>query len=80
MTMVRNADNEEMALVFQGLLAGIVEIVLNDHDTDIIGLSEMRLDETISDPEVSISGYNIFRNDHDVKRKLMSRQVYLNQQ
>ena len=45
-----------------------LEIVLNDHDIDIIGLNETRLDETISDSEVSISGYNIFRNDHDVNR------------
>ena len=40
--------------------------MLNDHDIDIIGLSETRLDETISDSEVSINGYNIFRNDRDV--------------
>ena len=40
--------------------------MLNDHDIDIIGLSETRLDETISDSEVSISGCNIFRNDRDV--------------
>ena len=40
--------------------------MINDHDIDIIGLSETRLDETISDSEVSINGYNIFRNDRDV--------------
>ena len=38
-----------------------LEIVLNDHDIDIIGLSETRFDEKISDSEVSISGYNIVR-------------------
>ena len=43
-----------------------LEIVLNDHDIDIIGLSETRLDKTISDSEINISGYNIFRNDRDV--------------
>ena len=40
--------------------------MLNDHDIDIIGLSETRLDKTISDSEVSISGYNIFRNDRNL--------------
>ena len=40
--------------------------MLNDHDIDIIGLSETLLDKTISDSEVNISGYNIFRNDRDV--------------
>ena len=40
--------------------------MLNDHDIDIIGLCETRLDKTISDSEVSISGCNIFRNDRDV--------------
>ena len=40
--------------------------MLNDHDIDIIGLSETELDETISDTEVNISGYKILRNDHDV--------------
>ena len=37
--------------------------MLNDHDIDIIGQSETRLDETISDSEISIRCYNIFRND-----------------
>ena len=36
--------------------------MLNDYDIDIIGLCETRLDKTIIDSEVSISGYNIFRN------------------
>ena len=40
--------------------------MLNEHDIDIIGLSETRLDKTISDSEVTIRGYNIFRNDRDV--------------
>ena len=40
--------------------------MLNDNDIDVIGLCETRLDKTISDSEVSISGYNIFRNDRDV--------------
>ena len=43
-----------------------LEIVLKDHDIDIIGLSEKRLDKTISDSEVNINGYNIFRNDRDI--------------
>ena len=40
--------------------------MLKDHDIDIIGLSETRLDKTISDSEVNINGFNIFRNDRDV--------------
>ena len=40
-----------------------LEIVLNDHDIDVIGFSETRLDKTISDSEVSIDGYNILRSD-----------------
>ena len=40
--------------------------MLKDHDIDIIGLSVTRLDKTISDSEVNINGYNIFRNDRDV--------------
>ena len=42
-----------------------VEIGLNYNDINIIGLCKTRLDKTISDSEVSISGYNIFRNDRD---------------
>ena len=44
----------------------LTALTASDHDIDIIGLSETRLDETISDSEVSISGYKIFRNDRDV--------------
>ena len=40
--------------------------MLNEHDINIIGLSETRLDKTISDSEVTIRGYNIFRNDRAV--------------
>ena len=40
--------------------------MLNDNDIDIIGLCETWLDKAISDSEVSISGYNVFRNDRDV--------------
>ena len=39
--------------------------MLSDNDIDIIDLSKTRLDKTISDSEVSINGYNIFRNDRD---------------
>ncbi len=40
--------------------------MLKDNEIKIIGLSEMRLDTTISDSEVNISGYFLFRNDRDV--------------
>ena len=43
-----------------------LDIVLNGHDKDIIGLSETLLGKTISDCEVNISDNNIFRNDRDV--------------
>ena len=39
--------------------------MLNDHDIDIIGLSETRLDETVRDSDVNINGYNIYRNDRN---------------
>ena len=42
-----------------------LEIVLNDDDIDIIGLSETRLDETVRDSDVNIDGYNIYRNDRN---------------
>ena len=42
--------------------------MLNDHHIDVIVLSETRLDRTISDSEVSISGYNIFRKDRNLIR------------
>ena len=42
-----------------------LEIVLNDNDIDIIGLSETRLDETVRDSDVNINGYNIYRNDRN---------------
>ena len=59
--------------------------MLNSNDIDIIGLSETRLDKTVSDSEVCINGYNIFRNDRDVNGgglevlQFVSRQVCLNQ-
>ena len=40
--------------------------MLNHHEIDVIGLSETRLDKKISDSEVGISGYNIFRNDRNL--------------
>ena len=39
---------------------------MHDNDTDSVGLSETRLDESIRDHEVLKQGYNIFRNDRDV--------------
>ena len=42
-----------------------MEITLKDQDIDIIGLSETRLDSEITDNEVKIDGYNIFRRDRN---------------
>ena len=42
-----------------------LEIILKENEIDIIGLSETRLDNTISDPMVSIEGFRIFRNDRN---------------
>ena len=42
-----------------------LEIILKENEIDIIGLSETRLDSTVTDPMVSIEGYRIFRNDRD---------------
>ena len=41
--------------------------MLKDNDIDIIGLCETRLDDKIKDSEVSIPGYQIYRNDPDSK-------------
>jgi len=43
-------------------------ITLNDNEIDVIGLNETRLDENISDRELRIEGYKIFRNDRYVQR------------
>ena len=40
--------------------------LLHDNDIDIIGLCETRLDDKITDSDVSIAGYKIFRNDRDL--------------
>ena len=40
--------------------------MLHDNDIDVIGLCETRLDETVTDSDVSIAGYKIFRNDRDL--------------
>ena len=42
-----------------------MEITLKDQDFDIIGLSETRLDSEITDNEVKIDGYNLFRRDRN---------------
>ena len=42
-------------------------ITLNDNEIDVIGLNETRLDENISDRELRIEGYKIFRNDRYVQ-------------
>ena len=34
-----------------------LEIILRENEIDIIGLSETRLDSTVTDPMVSIEGY-----------------------
>ena len=38
---------------------------MKDHEIDIIGLSEMRLDSKVTDSEVQINYYNIYRNDRN---------------
>ena len=42
-----------------------LEITLKEQDFDIIGLSETRLDSKITDNEVKIDGYNLFRKDRN---------------
>ena len=42
-----------------------LEIILRENEIDIIGVSETRLDGTVTDSMVSIEGYRIFRNDRD---------------
>ena len=42
-----------------------LEIVLNDNDIDIVGLSKTRLDGTVRDSDVNINGYNIYRIDRN---------------
>ncbi len=39
---------------------------MHDNDIDIIGLSETQLDDRITDTEVLIEGFTIFRNDRNV--------------
>ena len=36
-------------------------------DPDIIGITESWMDETISDAEVSMEGYDLFRCDRPIK-------------
>ena len=40
-------------------------MILRENEIDIIGLSETRLDSTVTDRKVCIVGYRIFRNDRD---------------
>ena len=42
-----------------------LEIILRENEIDIIGLSETRLDSTVTDPMVSIEEYRMFCNDRD---------------
>lgn len=43
-----------------------LNLLLHNREIDIIGLSETRLDERISDSEASIPGYHIIRNDRNI--------------
>ncbi len=43
-----------------------LSIILHDNNIDIIGLSETQLDDRITDTEVLIEGFTIFRNDRNV--------------
>ena len=42
-----------------------LEIILQDNDIDIIGLSETRLDKTFPDSVLFMEGYRIYRKDRD---------------
>ena len=39
--------------------------IINDHKLDILGLNETRLSKDICDNEVSIEGYDLYRQDRD---------------
>ena len=42
-----------------------VKILLHNHPVDVIAFSETRLDEFISDSEISVDNYQIYRKDRN---------------
>ena len=42
-----------------------LEVLVNDHKFDVLGLCETRLNENVQDRELRIDGYEIYRNDRD---------------
>ena len=42
-----------------------LRLVVQKSNPTVIGISESKLDETVSDAEVSIDGYTIFRSDRN---------------
>ena len=43
-----------------------LSVLLNENSIDAIGLCETRLDTKVTDSNVLIAGYRIFRNDRDL--------------
>ena len=46
-----------------------LRVLLVDHSIDVLAINETRLDSTINDNEVHISGYEIVRRDRSVNGK-----------
>ena len=42
-----------------------LEVLVNDHKFDVLGLSESRLNENVQDRELRRDGYEIYRNDRN---------------
>ena len=42
-----------------------LELLVRDEDLDIIGITETWLNDKLSDEELSIKGYTLFRNDRN---------------
>ena len=50
---------------------------MDNHQFDILGLNETRLDKVISDSEVRIGGYDIYRGDRNTSGGGVA--IYVNQ-
>ena len=46
-----------------------LELIIREEDLDIIGISETWLNDKITDEELFINGYTLFRNDRNDKIK-----------
>ena len=54
-----------------------LQVVMDSHQFDILGLNETRLDKDISDSEVRIDGYDIYRGDQNTSGGGVA--IYVNQ-